>query len=386
MSLVIASPAHRQSRSSLHSPWFAQVLADADIHLDGNRPWDIHLKHPQTLQRLLQSGGLALGESYMDGWWECHAIDRLVERLLRARLEDTLRTPRAKWESFKGLMRPPKDSSRFRVVGRVRYAVGNPVFQAMLDPFMSHSCAYWVDGVQTLEEAQMAKFELLCRQLQLRPGMRVLDLGCGWGGFMRYAAKHHAVHVLGLSHAAQHIQLGQTLAGRLPVQFELSDYATFNADGKSKFDRIVSIGALEQVGQAHMPAFLETAKRSLKDDGWMLLQTQGKNHSERLLDVWNDTYIYPQGYLPSLEEVTQASQTHFVVKDVHTIGADHDRTLLHWHQRFEMAWPQLRLSHDERFYRMWRFHLLSSAASFRTQHHQMWQLVLAPKALPKAKR
>jgi cyclopropane-fatty-acyl-phospholipid synthase len=305
---------------------------------------------------------------------------------MRAGLQEKLATPRAWWESFKGRMRPRDGVGQSRIVGRMHYAVGNQVFQAMLDPYMAHSCAYWVEGAQTLEEAQIAKLEMVCRKLQLRPGMRVLDMGCGWGSFMRYAAEHYGVTVLGLSNVPHQIELGKTLARHLPVQFELSDYAQFNTDGKSKFDRIVSIGKFEQLGQAHVAAFFETAKRSLKDDGWMLLQTQGKSNRQRLLDAWNDKYIYPQGYLPRLDEVTQASEAYFVVEDVHNIGADHDRTLLHWHQRFEMAWPQLRLSHDERFYRMWRFHLLSSAASFRTRHHQMWQLVLSPKGLHKVYR
>ena len=366
--------------------WLAQLLASADIHLNGSRPWDIQIKHPQTLQRLLSLGGFALGESYMDGWWECQAIDLMVERAMRAGLQEKLATPRAWWESFKGRMRLRDGVGQSRIVGRMHYAVGNQVFQAMLDPYMAHSCAYWVEGAQTLEEAQIAKLEMVCRKLQLRPGMRVLDMGCGWGSFMRYAAEHYGVTVLGLSNVPHQIELGKTLARHLPVQFELSDYAQFNTDGKSKFDRIVSIGTFEQLGQAHVAGFFETAKRCLKDDGWMLLQTQGKSNRQRLLDAWNDKYIYPQGYLPRLDEVTQASEAHFVVEDVHNIGADHDRTLLHWHQRFEMAWPQLRLSHDERFYRMWRFHLLSSAASFRTRHHQMWQLVLSPKGLHKVYR
>jgi cyclopropane-fatty-acyl-phospholipid synthase len=378
-------PAKRDSKPPSQD-WLAQLLAGADIHLNGSRPWDMQIKHPQTLQRLLQSGGLALGESYMDGWWECQAIDLMVERAMRAGLQDKLTTPRAWWEGFKGAVNPREGARQSRIVGRMHYDVGNQVFQAMLDPYMTNSCAYWVEGAQTLEEAQVAKLEMVCRKLQLRPGMRVLDMGCGWGSFMRYAAEHYGVTVLGLSNAAHQIQLGQSLASHLPVQFELSDYGLFNTDGKSKFDRIVSIGPFEQLQQTHVAAFFETAKRCLKDDGWMLLQTQGISNRQRLLDAWNNKYIYPQGYLPRLDEVTQASEAHFVVEDVHNIGADHDRTLLHWHQRFEMAWPQLRLSHDERFYRMWRFHLLSGAASFRTRHHQMWQLVLSPKGLHKVYR
>jgi len=310
----------------------------------------------------------------------------MVERAMRAGLQDKLATPRAWWEGFKGVVRPREGAGHSRIVGRMHYQVGNQVFQAMLDPYMTNSCAYWVEGAQSLEEAQVAKLEMVCKKLQLRPGMRVLDMGCGWGSFMRYAAEHYGVTVLGLSNLPHQIELGQRLARDLPVQFERSDFAQFNADGKSKFDRIVSIGPFEQLQQTHVAAFFETAKRSLKDDGWMLLQTQGKSSRQRLLDAWNEKYIHPQGYFPRLDEVTQASEAHFVVEDVHNIGADHDRTLLHWHQRFELAWPQLRLSNDERFYRMWRFHLLSSAASFRTRHHQMWQLVLSPKGLHKVYR
>ena len=366
--------------------WLAQLLASADIHLNGSRAWDIQIHHPQLLTRLLKQGGMGLGESYMDGWWECQAIDLMLERAMRARLHEQLQTPRAWWESFKGTLRQSESASPSRIVGRMHYQVGNPVYQAMFDPYMTHSCAYWVDGAKTLEEAQLAKLEMICRKLQLKPGMRVLDIGCGWGSFMRYALERYGVTVLGLTTSEAQLKLGQELARSLPVQFELSDYRQFNLDSKSRFDRIVSIGFFDQLGQNNFSAFFQTAKRSLKDDGWMLLQTQGKTQHSGLLDAWDDKHIHPTGYLPRLDEVTQASEAHFVVEDVHNIGADHDRTLQQWHQRFEMAWPQLRLSHDERFYRMWRFHLLSSAASFRTRHKQMWQLVLSPKGLHKVFR
>jgi len=366
--------------------WLAQLLASADIHLNGNRAWDIHINHPHLLTRLLKQGGVALGDSYMDGWWECQAIDQMLERAMRARLHEKLQTPRAWWESLRGRMRHSDSEGPSRIVGRMHYQVGNPVYQAMFDTHMTHSCAYWVEGAQTLEEAQLAKLEMICRKLQLKPGMRILDIGCGWGSFMRYAAEHYGVTVIGLTTSEGQLKLGQELAGSLPVQFEMTDYLQFNPDSKSRFDRIVSIGLFDQLGAHNFSAFFQTAKRSLKDDGWMLLQTQGKTQRSGLLDAWDDKHIHPTGYIPRLDEVTQASEAHFVVEDVHNFGADHDRTLQQWHQRFEMAWPQLRLSHDERFYRMWRFHLLSSAASFRTRHKQMWQLVLSPKGLHKVYR
>ena len=376
----------QSDNTTLTQDWLAQLLASADIHLNGTRAWDIQINHPQMLKRLLKQGGLGLGDSYMDGWWECQAIDLMLERAMAARLHEKLQTPRAWWESFKGHLRPSDSEGPSRIVGRMHYQVGNPVYQAMFDPYMTHSCAYWVDGAQTLEEAQLANLEMICRKLQLKPGMRVLDLGCGWGSFMRYATERYGVSVLGLTHSEEQLKLGQQLARSKPMQFELTDYRQFNPESKSRFDRIVSIGLFDQLGQKDFSAFFQTAKRSLKDDGWMLLQTQGKSPNSGLLDAWDDKHIHAPGYVPRLDEVTQASEAHFVVEDVHNFGADYDRTLQHWHQRFEMAWPQLRLSHDERFYRMWRFHLLSSAASFRTRHKQMWQLVLSPKGLHKVYR
>ena len=366
--------------------WLAQLLASADIHLNGNRAWDIQVRHTELLKRLLTQGGLGLGESYMDGWWECQAIDLMLERVMRAGLHERLQTPRAWWEGIKDSFRPRADNNPERIVGRMIYEVGNSVYQAMFDPYMTHSCAYWVEGAQTLEDAQLAKLEMICRKLQLKPGMRVLDIGCGWGSFMRYAAERYGVTVLGLTASETQAQLGQKLSKSLPVQFELTDYKQFNLDHQSRFDRIVSIGFIEQLVKIDFTTFFQTAKRCLKDDGWMLLQTEGKLHQSGLLDAWDEKYIHPQGHLPRLDELTQASQAHFVVEDVHNFGADHDLTLQHWHQRFELAWPQLRLSKDERFYRLWRFHLLSSAASFRTRHKQMWQLVLSPKGMHKVFR
>ena len=377
---------NKRSNPASKQDWLAQLLASADIHLNGNRAWDIHIKHPQLLKRLLSQGGLGLGESYMDGWWDCQAIDLMLERAIRARLHEQLLTPRAWWEGLKDSVRPHAETHPGRIVGRMHYEVGNSVYQAMFDPEMTHSCAYWVEGAQTLEEAQQAKLEMICRKLQLRPGMRVLDIGCGWGSFMRYAAKRYGVTVLGLTSSAAQLQLGQELSRSLPVQFELTDYRQFNLDGKSHFDRVVSIGMFEQLGQSNFSAFFQTAKRCLKDDGWMVLQTQGKTQQQGLLDDWDEKYIHPQSPMPKLDELTQASEAHFVVEDVHNFGADHDLTLQHWHQRFERAWPQLRRSNDERFYRLWRFHLLSTAASFRTRQKQIWQLVLSPKGMHKVFR
>jgi cyclopropane-fatty-acyl-phospholipid synthase len=241
------------------------------------------------------------------------------------------------------------------------------LFAAMLDTGMNHGSACWDEGATTLSQAQEAKMAQICRKLKLQPGMRLLDIGCGWGSFLRYAAKHHGVQAVGLTHSPAQMQLGQSLSPNLPVQIELADYRQFNADGRSQFDVVVSLGMLSQAVQANDPAFFAAARRSLKKDGMLLLETIGNDQRGQLLEPWMEKHILGQAQLPSLSDVTDHAQQHFVVEDVHNLGAGHDRSLLHWHQRCELAWPQLRLAYDERFSRLWRSHLLASAGSFRAR-------------------
>ena len=387
MSTVISTlPRAKPSAGQTSGPWFAQLLASADIHLNGSRPWDLQIKHPQTLSRIMREGSLGLGESYMDGWWECPAIDQMMTRMVRARLHEHLGTPRAHLHSWltQWTKRLPVGSSR--IVGRAQYTFSNPLFAAMLDTGMNHGSACWDEGASTLSQAQEAKMAQICRKLKLQPGMRLLDMGCGWGGFLRYAAKHHGVQAVGLTHTPAQMQLGQSRSTNLPVQIELADYRQFNADGRSQFDVVVSLGMLSQSVQANDPAFFAAARRSLKKDGMLLLETMGNDQRGQLLEPWMEKHILGQSQLPSLSDVTDHAQQHFVVEDVHNLGADHDRSLLHWHQRFELAWPQLRLAYDERFYRLWRYHLLASAGSFRARSTQIWQMLMSPKGLPGAYR
>lgn len=382
MSIVFGTPTAIKPDHTHNSKWFAQLLAKADIHLNGSRPWDIHIKHPLTLQRWMREGGLGMGESYMDGWWECQAIDQMMARAVRTRLQQHMGTSQAKWHSYLSNWTKQLPAGMGRIVGRAHYDLGNALFSAMLDSGMNNSSAYWQEGATTLEQAQTAKLEMICRKLQLQPGMRLLDLGCGWGSLMRHAAKYHGVTALGITHSEEQMQLSQQMAKGLAVQFELVDYKQFNTDGRSQFDRVVSAGMLHQVAQVQDPAFFSAARRCLKKEGLFLLEAMGNNQPDMLLGPWLEKHVLGKASLPSIGDIADPAQTHFVIEDVHNLGADHDRTLLHWHQRFELAWPQLRLNYDERFYRLWRYHLLSSAGSFRARSTQIWQIVMSPKGLP----
>lgn len=356
----------------------AALLARADIRVGGDRPWDIQVHHPDTFPRILAKGSLGLGESYMDGWWDCAQLDEFIARVLRARLDTqvgqaglTLALLKARWFNL-------QSEQRAWVVGRQHYDLGNDLYEAMLDPTMAYSCGYWA-AAGDLAAAQEAKLDLVCRKLGLEPGMRLLDIGCGWGSLMRFAAERYGVECVGLTISREQARHGADKAAGLPVRFELADYRSFNRDGRQRFDRIASIGMFEHVGHKNFDAYFETAQRSLVDDGLFLLHTIGKNRAGTATDPWTEKYIFPNGALPSAAELATSAERRFVIEDWHNFGADYDRTLMAWHDRFEQAWPRLRPRYGDRFHRMWRYYLLSCAGTFRARDNQLWQLVLSPR-------
>jgi cyclopropane-fatty-acyl-phospholipid synthase len=250
----------------------------------------------------------------------------------------------------------------------------------MLDPYLCYSCGYWANA-STLAQAQEAKLELVCQKLQLQPGMTLLDIGCGWGSLMRYAARHHGVQCVGLTISREQAAAGERMDRGLPIRYELSDYRQFNRDSRQRFDRIASIGMFEHVGQHNHLDYFQTARRSLNPDGLFLLHTIGKNLSNTPIDPWIETYIFPNGELPSLQELTRSVEQDWVIEDLHNFGADYDRTLMAWHENFMQAWPAIQSRHSERFHRMWRYYLLSCAGTFRARANQLWQLVLSPQGV-----
>ena len=356
------------------------LLAGAGIVVNGGRPWDLRIHQPDTLGRILARGSLGLGESYMDGWWDCERLDELICRLLHARLDEQAGRPGWWWAVLRARLTNLQSLRRAWQVGRVHYDLGNGLYTAMLDPSMAYSCGYWAHAGD-LTQAQQDKLELVCRKLQLEPGMTLLDIGCGWGSLMLHAARHHRAHCVGLTVSREQAAWGQARAQGLPVRFELMDYRQFNPDGQIRFDRVASIGMFEHVGHKNYKAWFDMVRRSLHEDGRCLLQTIGKNRSGTVTDPWIDRYIFPNGVLPSSAELAAVAED-FVIEDWHNFGADYDRTLMAWHERFEAAWPKLQGQYDQRFYRMWRYYLLVCAGTFRARDNQLWQLVLSPRGQP----
>lgn len=356
--------------------WFRivqELLQTADIEVNGSRPWDIQVSNPAFFRRVLQEGSLGLGESYMDGWWQCERLDMFFHRVLKYQLDkqiphhfrDTLRVVAARLTNL-------QSRRRAWIVGKEHYDLGNDLFSLMLDSHMQYSCAYWKEAT-TLEEAQTAKLRMICEKLQLQPGMSLLDIGCGWGGLAEFAARHYGVSVYGVTISAEQQKLAQQRCQGLDVNIVLQDYR----DLEQKFDRIVSVGMFEHVGPKNYATYFEVVNRNLKPDGLFLLHTIGALKTDMAVDPWINKYIFPNGCLPSARHISDASEPWFVMEDWHNFGADYDTTLMAWHQRFFASWPQLAQNYGERFKRMFSYYLNACAGAFRARDIQLWQVVFS---------
>lgn len=349
------------------------VLDLANIKINGPNKWDIQVLDERFYKRAVTEVELGVGETYMDGWWEAGEIDELIYRLVRADLQEKLRRNYKVALQLAGfyLINMQARHRAFQI-GKRHYDLGNELFQNMLDKRMNYSCAYWKNA-SAIDEAQENKLELICKKLYLEPGMKVLDIGCGWGGFGKYAAEKYNVSTVGITVSKNQVELGKKLCEGLPVEFRLMDYRDLN----EKFDRIVSVGMIEHVGHKNYRKYFEIANRCLKDDGLFLLHTIGEIRSINSTDAWTHKYIFPNGMLPSVAQLGKAMEGLFVMEDWHNFGADYDKTLVAWYNNFKNNWNKIKDKYDERFYRMWKYFLLSSAGSFRARHNQLWQIVLS---------
>ncbi|MDU1223048.1 MAG: cyclopropane fatty acyl phospholipid synthase, partial [Citrobacter freundii] len=306
-------------------------------------------------------------------WWECDRLDVFFTKVLRAGLEkqlprhlkDTLRIAGARLCNL-------QSKKRAWIVGKEHYDLGNDLFTRMLDPQMQYSCAYWKDA-ERLEDAQIAKLRLICEKLQLKPGMRVLDIGCGWGGLAQFMAQNYAVSVVGVTISAEQQKHAQQRCLGLDVDIRLQDYRDLN----DQFDRIVSVGMFEHVGPKNYDTYFTVVDRNLKPDGLFLLHTIGSRRTDHNVDPWIDRYIFPNGCLPSVRQIANASESHFVMEDWHNFGADYDKTLMAWYERFLASWPEIADNYSERFKRMFSYYLNACAGAFRARDIQLWQVVFS---------
>lgn len=349
------------------------LLQEADVSIGGDRLQDIRVEDPHFYARVLAQGSLGLGESYMEGGWEANSLDTFLFHLLDARLDERVHGTGELWDALRAKLFNLQAGQGSYEVGKRHYDLGNDLYRAMLGERLVYSCGYWREAAD-LDAAQAAKLDLVCRKLQLRPGMRVLDIGCGWGEALKFAAERYGVQGVGITISQEQAAFARELCAGLPVEIRLQDYRELD----ERFDAIFSIGMFEHVGLKNYRSYFEVAQRCLPDEGLFLLHTIGSNLSRDHTDPWIAKYIFPNSMLPSAQQISAAMEGLFVLEDWHNFGTDYDRTLQAWHRNIEAAWTRLDARYDERFRRMWRFYLAVSMAAFRSRHSQLWQLVLSP--------
>ena len=360
------------------------LLNSAGVHVNGNGDADIQVKNPDFYKRVLRDGVLGFGEAYMDGWWEVKKLDELCCLILSASLQDKVKTVNNYIHYLEAVLVNAGKKSKAFEVGEKHYDIGNVLFQKMLDKRMAYSCGYWKEA-KNLDDAQEAKLDLICRKLNLKPGMKVLDIGCGWGSFCKYAAENYDVEVEGITVSKEQVQYATSICRGLKVTIKLMDYRDINneiiPDKENLFDRIVSVGMFEHVGYKNYNTFMKTVQNQLKDDGLFLLHTIVSNVSVVTSDLWSNKYIFPNSHVPSIKQIGSAIENIFVMEDWHSFGTYYDKTLMAWFENFDKNWDLIKQDYDERFYRMWKFYLLSCAGSFRARNVQLWQIVLSKKGI-----
>ncbi|ASQ90307.1 cyclopropane-fatty-acyl-phospholipid synthase [Prosthecochloris sp. GSB1] len=348
------------------------LLEPAGVLVNGPNPWDIRVLDDRLFHRMLLKGNLGLGEAYMDGWWECDALDQLFFRILRSGLAGNIMTFATFSGKLAGQLFNLQNPSRAFSVGKKHYDIGNDLFSAMLDSRMNYSCGYWRD-CETLDRAQENKLRLVFDKLMLSPGMTVLDIGCGWGGAARFAAERYGVQVTGVTVSVEQAEFARSRCRGLPVSIQLCDYRKID----HTFDRIYSIGMFEHVGHKNYRSYFRSVERCLAPNGLSLLHTIGGNISSSCTDPWISRYIFPNSMIPSASQIAKASEGLLVIEDWHVFGDDYYRTLKSWHHNLLGSREELLKKYGERFYRMWEYYLLSCAGAFLARYLHLWQVLFS---------
>ena len=353
------------------------LLQLAHITINGDEPWDIHVHNDYFYEHILRDKDLGLAEAYMDRWWDCPRIDMLIERLIEANIETKIKNNlRIGLKLLITNLFNLQTKKRAFQVGIKHYDIGNDLFQIMLGSEMNYTCGYWKDA-GTLEQAQLAKLDLTCKKLLLKPGMRLLDVGCGWGGLAKFAAENYGVNVVGITISHQQKELAKERCKDLPVDIRFQDYRDLN----ETFDRIVSLGMFEHVGYLNYRSYMQIIHNCLSDEGIFLLHTIGGNVSTTHTTPWISKYIFPNSMVPSITQIGKAVEKLFIMEDWHNFGVDYYKTLMAWHHNFNEGWGQIQENYNERFFRMWNYYLLYCAGGFRARDIQLWQVVFSKKGL-----
>ncbi len=356
-------------------------LSEADIKINGSRPWDIQVHNDKFYNRVITQGTLGIGESYMDGWWDCEALDEMIFRALRADgYKNFSQTLSNVFHSLQSSIFNFQTRVRSKKVTEQHYDIGDDLYMAFLDPYNQYTCGYFKD-TDDLNKAQENKMDLICRKLQLKPTDRVLDMGCGWGGLAKWIAEKYGSEVTGINLAKGQVEYAQKNISNPKVKIIQMDYRDMPEKLEGTFDKIVSVGMFEHVGYKNHRAFMKIVKKMLAPDGLMLIHGCSRDTSGTIVEPWINKYIFPGALAPSPTQITKAFEGLFVLEDWHNIGAHYDPTLMAWYKNFDASWPRFKDHYDERFYRMFRYYLLSCAGSFRARSMELWQTVYSHKGV-----
>ena len=354
------------------------MLEESGVEVNGPAAHDMQLHDSRLWARVLRDGSIGLGEAYMDGWWDAEALDVCLTRIVGHGLKERVQqNPVVMAYVVASRLLNMQSKARAFEVGQRHYDIGNDLYEAMLDSRMVYTCGYWRDAGD-LDAAQEAKLDLVCRKIGAQPGMRILELGCGWGSFARFAAERYGAEVIGLTVSREQVSLAKERCAGLPVDIQLADYR----DARGTYDAVISIGIMEHVGYKNHRTYMDVVDRCLAPGGVAFVHTIGGNESKTLIDPWIHKHIFPNALLPTVSQLAAAMEGLLVLEDLHNFGPDYDRTCMAWYSNFERAWPELSARYDERFHRMWRYYLLQCAAGFRCRYLQLYQLVMTRPGTP----
>jgi cyclopropane-fatty-acyl-phospholipid synthase len=354
------------------------LLAKAGIEINGKKDWDIQVHNESLFQRVIAEGSIGLGESYMDGWWNVKRLDEFFHRIFKHKLNEQAEVTPGNIALFlQSKLLNMQSRLRSKVVAQQHYDLGNDLYMSFLDPYNQYTCGYFKD-TNDLNIAQEQKLKLICEKLKLTKEDRVLDIGCGWGGFAKYAAEHYGCSVTGITISDEQIKYAKKFTEGLPVQIVKKDYRDLN----ESFNKVLICGMIEHVGYKNYAKIMEVVHRNLEDDGLFLLHTIGSNTSEIHGDPWSMKYIFPNSMLPSVKQIAHAVEGFFVMEDWHNFGSYYANTLKAWFSNFDSNWEKLQAGYDERFYRMWKYYLLSFAGGFQARRLQLWQIVFSKNGVP----
>lgn len=350
-----------------------KLFEKADITINGSRDWDIQVHNKQFLSRVLRDGTIALGESYIEGWWDAKRIDQFIYKLLKSGIVSYMQKPLIqKWYDLKSKAINKQSKTKALKNASFHYNLGNRLFESTLDKSMNYSCAYWRNA-KTLNQAQENKMHLICKKLKLEKGMKVLDIGCGWGGFAKFASEKYGVKVTGLTISKDQFDYAKKYCKKNNVEILLEDYR----DHIGQYDRIICVEMMEHVGSKNHRKFVEKVYQNLKKEGLFLLQCISVNKILERNDPWIDKYIFPGSVPLCAKQINNATDNLFYIVDWEDFTQDYHRTMMEWHKNFKKNWKNIKNHYDKKFYRLWEFYLLCCPATALAKTHHLWQIVFA---------